>query len=220
MDKKVRYSKVHNITVTLLTILIFAAVAMISYSLEAKANPDLLWDKAIVWDKWYKAIEDAENPEPYEISTNLTAINKENRNLIWEGEPGKSRVLVATWTRPKPDEYKVDLEKQEYPEIWVTVVPELNNFCYRYQSSEEGDLELRLKQLLGLRPDSQKKHIVEMWVDPKYLFRPSKDPEITDHEAELDYPQSDTFITVSLDHQKWFEKQKKQSYQKNLEWQN
>ena len=203
MDKKLRYLKFHNILAVVIVILIVTAVVMTSYSLEAKANPDL-------WNSYYKAIDDAKNPEPHEISKNLTAITKDNRNLIWEGEPGESRILVTTWT--KYNGYKLGLKEPQSIDIWVTVVPELKNFCSQYQSLGGGNLVLRLKQLLGLSPSSYYDKIVEMWVNPKYLFRPSRDPEITDHEAELEYPESEAFITVSSDHKQWFEAKKKKSY--------
>jgi hypothetical protein len=37
-----------------------------------------------------------------------------------------------------------------------------------------------------------------------FLFRPSPDPETTDHEAELDFPRSTRFASVSPDHVRWF----------------
>jgi hypothetical protein len=42
-----------------------------------------------------------------------------------------------------------------------------------------------------------------MWVSPNDLFRPSPDPEISDHEAELDFPESRRYVTVSQSHRKW-----------------
>jgi hypothetical protein len=40
---------------------------------------------------------------------------------------------------------------------------------------------------LGLNPAKSNPYevLIEMWVDPKDLFRPAADPEISDHEAEL-----------------------------------
>ncbi len=44
------------------------------------------------------------------------------------------------------------------------------------------------------------------------LFRPAPDPEISDHEAELDFPVSNRFIRLSDVHVRWLEDQKKASY--------
>jgi hypothetical protein len=47
---------------------------------------------------------------------------------------------------------------------------------------------LRIEQLLGVPPNNGKTKFVELWVNPGDLFRPSPDPEVTDHEADLDFP--------------------------------
>ncbi len=83
--------------------------------------------------------------------------------------------------------------------VWVTVVPEIQTFC-RSQSIPAAHIPLRLEQLLGLPPGNGKTKFVEMWVSPKDLFRPSPDPEISDHEAELDFPESRRYVTVSQSH--------------------
>ncbi len=87
--------------------------------------------------------------------------------------------------------------------IWVTLVPELQEFCQRLNLST-AEMTLRLEQLIGLPPNSGKTHIVEMWVDPGDLFRPTPDPEITDQVAELDFPRSDRFLTVAPRYRSWF----------------
>jgi pimeloyl-ACP methyl ester carboxylesterase len=60
---------------------------------------------------------------------------------------------------------------------WVTVVPEVKEFIQNCTVSEE-NLTLRVEQLLGLPPKNESKLLVELWVDPDDLFRPSPDPEI------------------------------------------
>ena len=54
-----------------------------------------------------------------------------------------------------------------------------------------------------------------MWVLPHDLFRPAPDPEISDHEAELDFPVSAKFVTVSEEYQTWFHHQMQYSYGSN-----
>jgi hypothetical protein len=48
-----------------------------------------------------KALLDAADPQDNEVLNHLTIIDKSNQNLQWEGEPGKSRILVATFTTEK-----------------------------------------------------------------------------------------------------------------------
>ncbi len=66
--------------------------------------------------------------------------------------------------------------------IWVTVVPELKNF---FVGKECPPTSARIRQVLGLNPAYSYEVLVELWVDSTDLFRPTPDPEITDHEAEL-----------------------------------
>ena len=54
-----------------------------------------------------------------------------------------------------------------------------------------------------------------MWVKPDDLFRPSPDPEVSDHEAELDFPVSENFLRITSEYNKWFCKQKCKSYGRN-----
>ena len=70
---------------------------------------------------------------------------------------------------------------------------------------------IRLKQLLGLPPDAVKSRFVKIWVYPYDLFRPSPDPEITDLEAELTFPES-KFLNVSNEYIKWFNEPEAGSY--------
>jgi hypothetical protein len=108
-------------------------------------------------------------------------------------------------------------------DVFVTVVPELREFC-----QDDGpflDEALRIEQLLGLAPNDGKdsrgndREFVELWVDPQYMFRPSPDPEISDREAELDFPWSGRFVAVSDDHIQWFRAFKSISYEETgLPW--
>lgn len=161
---------------------------------------------------YLSATEDAEVAMPNEIYKDLTAIETDNHNLIWEGEPGDSRVLVVTWTgKPYYDNYVgQDYQLPAGAEVWVTVVPELENF---FKGKNSSVTSLRIEQLLGLPPNNEKTKFVEIWADPNDMFRPSPDPEITDHEAELDFPASDRFVTISDAYRTWFNNLKESSYE-------
>lgn len=61
-------------------------------------------------------------------------------------------------------------------EVWVTVVPEVKDRCIDFRGP---DLELRLKQLLGLWPGKKIKHFVTMRVKAGDIFRPTANPITT-----------------------------------------
>lgn len=139
------------------------------------------------------AILDAETAEASEISTDLVAITADNPDLIWSGVAGESDVLVVTWT--DWDGYAVGAWNMGDYNAWVTVAPEVQEFCQAYT----GDDVLRLEQLLGLPPENGALYFVEIWVSPDDLFRPAPDLEITDNTAGLEFPDD-----VSVEYEAWF----------------
>ena len=50
----------------------------------------------------------------------------------------------------------------------------------------------------------QSPKIGEFWVESQDLFRATPDPEISDREAELDFPESNDFLIVSEEYKDWF----------------
>lgn len=144
------------------------------------------------------AVQDAKTMTAAKISRNLTAIVSENADLIWENNVPGTRVLVAIWigSQAACQSYTNSnspgcKEGQECPNYgfnsWVTVVPELKNLLGNAPTL------LRVTQSLGLPPPSATQTLentcmVELYVSPVNLFRPSADPEVTDHEAELAFP--------------------------------
>lgn len=135
-------------------------------------------------EEYNYALHDSRDPQPGEMIGNLTAITESNLDLTWEGLPNSNRVLVTTLTKRGAYRSGQRIEKSNDLEIWVTVVPEVKDFCQSYSRfmlfSNSGDLKLRLKQVLGLPPDKEYDEIAEIWVDPRFLRRPSLDPEIDD----------------------------------------
>lgn len=162
---------------------------------------------------YLQAVQDAATVEPQEISKNLIPIVETNTDLVWEGQPGSRRVLVLTWTSWNGYDDKVGQSIVTTRDTWVTAAPELKNFCTTY-NSPQSNLTLRLEQLLGLPPANGKTKFVEMWVTPQDLFRPAPDPEISDQEAGLTFPQS-KFLTVSETYVSWFNDLSGQSYGEN-----
>ncbi|RLC68282.1 MAG: hypothetical protein DRH97_03695 [Chloroflexi bacterium] len=127
--------------------------------------------------------------------TGLPIALVDDQQVVWEGEPGNSRVLVVIWTN-KP--YYNDYVGKNYTlpdnaNVWVTAVPELKDF---FKDSSANITTLRAEQLLGVPPHYGCTKFVELWVEPSDLFRPSPDPEIIDCEADLDFPTtSNRFLT-------------------------
>lgn len=166
--------------------------------------------------EYLAAMADAEVALLSEISIKLTPIREERECpkpdvcLRWE----RGRVLVVYWSAD--NSYKEFYKGRENQFInldaytWVTVVPELRNRCKEMKLDDDG-LTARLKQLLGLHPFREKSQFVEMWVDPRDLFRPCPDPEISDYECETDFSRS-KFLSISLDYIYWYTDMREKSY--------
>ena len=157
-------------------------------------------------------LADTKKTESKEIWRNLTAIVEHNKKLIWEDRDINSRVLVLTWNSWNGYEENLGKSMSLERDVWVTAVPDLKEFCTQYSNTKNTNnkvtLSYRINQLLGLTPEkpekNQRRKLVEIWVEPKYLFRPTPDPEITDREAELDFPRSNLFVSVSNKYRYWF----------------
>lgn len=138
-------------------------------------------------EKYELAIQDAMIAEENEISNHLIAITDTNSYIIWNETCNDKKVLVVTWTK-YPDSYPQDSTiTNTWGEIWVTVVPEMEDWFLENYSSEK-DYIYRTEELLGLPRDKGYTHFIEMWVNPDDLWRPSPDNEITDNSAELEIP--------------------------------
>jgi len=142
------------------------------------------------YEKVYKAaIADAENPTPSEIYQGLTAVDKNNKELVWKTINGENYVLVVSWK--KEASWYSNNKNGFYPTeryIWVTMVPQVKDFCSAYKADATTPLNLRLKQLIGLMPNADGQYMMEFWVRPQDLFRPCPDNEITDQSCDLCLP--------------------------------
>lgn len=154
------------------------------------------------------AVADARVPTAAKIDKNLTAIVSYNPNLLWDGAVGASRVKMVALTRNYYDNYEGRDYVLGFGELWVTVAPELQRF---FQGQPAAPSMRRLEQLLGLPPDNGYTRIVEFWVNPSDMFRPSPDPEISDTVAELDFPQGSRTV-VADSYRAWFAQTKHDRY--------
>lgn len=179
----------------------------------APTAPTIPSDDASLQQAYLNAVNDAATVEPAEISKDLIAVVESNEALVWQGEAGHRQVLALTWTAWDGYDAQVGQDMTMTRQTWVTIVPQLKDFCTAYNSDSDA-LTLRLEQLLGLPPHNGKTRFVEMWVSPADLFRPSPDPEITDYEAELAFPTS-KYNVVSPDYMTWFNNLSQESYGEN-----
>ncbi|MFC1749220.1 hypothetical protein ACFL2V_10485 [Pseudomonadota bacterium] len=142
------------------------------------------------WPAAYqKAIEDARNPEPSEVVHNLTPIRQDSRGLIWESIDGAPHVLMASLVSDA-SYYKAHVGKSYNMGnyfAWVTAAPILRNMCGG-DGFSEGNMDMRLREVLGLTPNATIKDFVQFWVKEDHLFRPAPDNEISDSTAGLNFP--------------------------------
>ncbi len=111
-------------------------------------------------------------------------------DLVWD--KAGERILVVTWKAKGAFEnfiepYQATSDQAEYV-VWVTLAPEVRETCRSFAATGSADIEslnLRLRQYLGLSPHWTYDLFVEMWVDPKDLFRPCVDPETDDTSCNL-----------------------------------
>lgn len=206
--KGIKFYERHGFVILVLSIIICLLPACASH-ITAKQQ----YDFTCLQKKYSDAVKDAEFADPDEISKDLIAVTETNDKIKWKDTPDGKRLLTVTWTAWEGyDKNKGNtMVNKQSGGTWVTIVPELKEFCTRNNLSQLNK-GIRLKQLLGLPPTAEKTWFVEIWVDPKDLFRPSPDPEITDHEAELDFTLSGRFVTVSEDYKRWFHEKENSSY--------
>jgi hypothetical protein len=168
-------------------------------------------------------VRNAQRIDARKISRNLIAITPYEKGLQWRRDfSGRPVVKVATWieqsaaTKMPPYRLGPITTPAGYEDntlIWVTAVPELKSFCSGYRQQRGSDLVLRIQQVLGLPPvEVRASWVAEFWVSPNDLLRPAPDPEVTDHEAELEFPSSSELIAINEDYKEWFIRHKNTIY--------
>lgn len=141
------------------------------------------------------ALTDASVAEEHEIIP-LISITPKNPNLTFsyiDNGQWLKVVSLTSWSG------YIDLigSKILTPRIiWVTVDPQLRHACKDFCHID--DFDLRLKQLLGLHPNSTSTYIVELWVQLDSLFRPCLSPDITSDNCSLSYSSD-----ISSTHIQW-----------------
>lgn len=143
-----------------------------------------------------------------DISYNLIAILTNNSQTTWTNIGGTDLVLVASFmSHARAVTYTPGwINLYTGAEAWVTAVPEVKNFCIDFRNHYgTNNLLLRLKQRLGLNPNWNNSDVVEYYVDPKYLIRPSPDIEVVDRQSVIDFSYTNSgFITLDSNYYSWY----------------
>lgn len=135
-----------------------------------------------LWKEYEQAVQAAKYPVPAHVSRGLVPITTFTPGLVWDDSGQK--VLMATWTKAKYYTGQPPYETTLPATVWLTAVPFFQQFCQK--TGLQGDaLRIRLAQRLGMPPDSANDVFVQMWVDPRDVFRPCPDPEINDQECQV-----------------------------------
>jgi len=204
----------HNFLVLLLIVLILGGCSKSETEYEP-AGPDM----GSLKHRYNLAVIDAKTVEPYEIYRNLVAVSYYGDsmaglgNLSWTADSaGKMRLLVVSWMKKSSTQYwpvgkTFKTSNNQAYVSWVTTVPEMGGFLKKNSFPDQSSLHLRVAQILGMPPDSENDYFVEFWVYPENLYRPTPDPEITDHEADLYFPSN-----VTAKHISWFTNELMQKY--------
>ncbi|MGH8551115.1 MAG: hypothetical protein ACRERU_21425 [Methylococcales bacterium] len=144
-----------------------------------------------------------------EIVGNLNAATRQNDRLVWS-EDG-TKLLAVTWKASGAYEnfikpYSATSDKEDYV-VWVTLAPQVQNFCSAFvtnSSASKDNLDLRLKQYLGLNHTWTYDVFVELWVSPDDLFRPCVDPETNDTTCNLDFGKETPAVKNIRDYKEFY----------------
>ncbi|MEB3230846.1 MAG: hypothetical protein VKJ64_07545 [Leptolyngbyaceae bacterium] len=178
--------------------------------------PALLWTTAgglteqQLQTNYNQAVEDAARVELGENINSLTAITADTPHLIWNED--HSKILVVTWKNwfsyeqfIQPNTHTAASENYL---TWVTVAPEIQEFCQQYLAQNPDatveELDLRLKQHLGLHYDWNYDVFVQLWVAPEDLFRPCVDPEINDTQCNIGFDENPAQINNIAHYQSFY----------------
>lgn len=181
-----------------------------------------------LWQRYLAASHEARDAQPWKIDRDLIAIAPGEKGLVWKKAPdGAPMVKVVTWVEygsaADPPLYLIgplttDSTYNDSTLIWVTAVPAIKTFCQNFaEEAKNIRLNLRIQQVLGLPPvDVARSTFTEFWVRPADLIRPTPDPEISDHEAELEFPISEEIVKINDTYKAWFLEHKRTVYTRSV----
>ncbi len=143
-------------------------------------------------EKYRAALAAAKYPSTGAISVTLTPLLPTTPGLQWNN----GMILMGTWTQLKPfEKLEPGQSFQLTDATWWTAVPLMQQWCQ--QTGLKGaDLSLRIAQMLGMPPPpwTPNDGFIQVWVNPQNIFRPCPDPEISDHECEVQIPMVPPYV--------------------------
>ncbi len=162
------------------------------------------------------AIHDSAVIAPEEVYDRLWSVPDPHGRILTRRSGGIAQVLVTVMT----DEaalarfYKSGDVRQTpptQPRVWVTLAPEIRNWCRTNTGwpdrgpEREAAAALRILELLGIPPSANYTRFAEVWVAADDVLRPCMDPSIQDQSCNLTFEPDGPFDPgASADYLCWF----------------
>lgn len=148
-----------------------AVLLLLLANAPANAKPPV---PAPLWNAYAEAISDSAVSLPSEVVTDLVVADPSDARTQWTTIAGEQYMLVShLGFRPVSD---VDPGEAfaVSSHVFVTVPEEVRQECElsRCARMNFSQLDMRLKQLIGLPPDADYRILTQIWVRPADLFRP------------------------------------------------
>ncbi|OGV35537.1 MAG: hypothetical protein A2020_06955 [Lentisphaerae bacterium GWF2_45_14] len=120
----------------------------------------------------------AASPAGWTVNDLRTIVSKGADSNTWNSDG--SKVLMRAFTSAQYYNLTTKLNQNLWPTLWVTTGDELPQW-YQANNVTASDIALKSAQLHGLPVSSlaQYNAIVEVWVSPANIFRPTKDPTLS-----------------------------------------
>ena len=149
-------------------------------------------DDATLNADYAAALNEVQNPLPSKVSTTLMPISDDNTELEWKTVDGKKLVLVCTMLSQNSYKYWMatgTFQLTKPTGIWVTIPQEWKHKVSKFAGCTDSiSSRYRMVQILGLKPECDYDAVVEFYVDPDMLFRPSYDPSINTTTSGVEFP--------------------------------
>jgi len=164
-------------------------------------------NSALCYQMYSNALLDAAITLPDEISTDLLPLLPESPGTEWRTFTNWVDGTTSQWVKVNTMLYRGDagwtwnslliegnvtLTQEWSNEIWVTPHPQLYDLCTAYTGTQQ---RLRMQKALGLPPRSGDYGVVEFFIDPKYMFRPTPDPSVVDCSTGLAPDEARPYLT-------------------------
>ena len=156
------------------------------------------------------AVADAETAGPDQMAPSLVALTPGAANVVFNADGTAAEMVTLTdWTGYAAN---VGAPMELTREVWLTPVPELQDFCRSYVAAGGTDPSLRSLQYMGMPPRAKPVTMVTMMVPLAGMFRPTPDPQIDDTTAVYDDGTVQPADPAYPNHADWFRLQKALAY--------